>query len=47
MMPPEELAALREMAGLQYNTLDAIQVEDEELLARIKDSLYKAITVLG
>jgi hypothetical protein len=47
VMPPEELAALREMAGLQYNTLDAIQVEDEELLARIKDSLYKAITVLG
>jgi len=45
--PPEELAALREMAGLQYNTLDAIQVEDEELLAGIKDSLYKAINVLG
>jgi hypothetical protein len=45
--PPEELAALREMAGLQYNTLDALQAEDEELLARIKDSLYKAINVLG
>jgi len=45
--PPEELAALREMAGLQYNTLDALQAEDEELLAKIKDSLYKAINVLG
>ena len=45
--PPEELAALREMAGLQYNTLDALQAEDEELLAGIKDSLYKAINVLG
>lgn len=47
VMPPEELEALREMAGLQYNTLDALQAEDEELLARIKDSLYKAINVLG
>ena len=47
MMPSEEFAALREMAGLQYNTLDAIQVEDEELLAGIKDCLYKAINVLG
>ena len=47
VMPPEELVTLREMAGLQYNTLDAIQAEDEELLAKIKDSLYKAINVLG
>ena len=47
VMPSEELEALREMAGLQYNTLDAIQVEDEELLASIKDNLYKAINVLG
>ena len=47
MMPSEEFAALREMAGLQYNTLDAIQVEDEELLARVKDSLYRAINILG
>jgi rubredoxin len=47
VMPPEELEALREMAGLQYNTLDALQAEDEELLAKIKDSLYKAINVLG
>ena len=47
VMPPEELEALREMTGLQYNTLDALQAEDEELLAKIKDSLYKAINVLG
>ncbi len=47
VMPPEELSALREMAGLQYNTLDAIQVEDEELLAKIKDTLYRAINALG
>jgi hypothetical protein len=47
VMSPEELAALREMAGLQYNTLDAIQVKDEELLAKIKDNLYRAINVLG
>jgi len=45
--PPEELAALREMAGLQYNTLDALELEDEELLAGVKDSLYKAINILG
>jgi hypothetical protein len=42
-----ELKELRELASLQYNTLESLQLSNDELLAQIKDSLYEAIRTLG
>jgi fructose-1-phosphate kinase PfkB-like protein len=41
------LLELRELAGLEYNTLDALQISKDEALKNIKDSLYEAIKTLG
>lgn len=43
----DELKELKELASLQYNTLDALQMTSEEGLARVKQSLYDAIKTLG
>ncbi|MCX6648459.1 MAG: hypothetical protein NTV61_03620 [Candidatus Bathyarchaeota archaeon] len=42
-----EFKELRELASLQYNTLEFLQVSEDEFLATIKDSLYEAIKILG
>lgn len=46
-LPTGELKELRELASLQYNTVDALQMTSEEGLARVKQSLYDAIKTLG
>jgi hypothetical protein len=46
-MSNEELKELRELASLEYNTLDALQVSKDETLSSIKESLYEAIKILG
>ena len=46
-MSREELKDLRELASLEYNTLDALQISRDETLSSIKESLYEAIKVLG
>ncbi len=46
-MSKEELKELRELASLEYNTLDALQISRDETLSSIKESLYEAIKVLG
>jgi hypothetical protein len=46
-MSTEELKELRELASLEYNTLDALQISKDETLSSIKESLYEAIKVLG
>ncbi len=46
-MSKEELKELRELASLEYNTLDALQISKDETLSNIKESLYEAIKVLG
>jgi len=38
---------LRELASLQYNTLESLQVSNDEFLASLKDDLYEAIKMLG
>jgi len=43
----DELKELRELASLEYNTLDALQISNDESLKNIKDSLYEAIKTLG
>jgi len=43
----EELKELRELASLEYNTLDALQISKDEALKNIKESLYEAIKTLG
>jgi len=43
----EELKELKELASLQYNTVDALQMTSEEGLTRVKQSLYDAIKTLG
>jgi rubrerythrin len=43
----EELKELRELASLEYNTLDALQISKDESLNSIKESLYEAIKTLG
>ena len=43
----DELKELRELASIQYNTLESLQVSKDEFLATIKDSLYEAIKILG
>jgi len=47
VLPEKELKELQETASTQYNTIDALQVEDEDLLAKVKDSLYEALKLLG
>ena len=42
-----EQRELRELASLQYNTLESLQVSNDSILATIKDSLYEAIKNLG
>jgi hypothetical protein len=42
-----ELEELRKLASLQYNTVDALQISNEESLSSIKESLYEAIKILG
>ena len=46
-MSNEELKELRELASLEYNTLDALQISRDETLSSIKESLYETIKVLG
>jgi hypothetical protein len=46
-MSKEELKELRELASLEYNTLDALQISKDETLSNIKESLYEAIKILG
>jgi hypothetical protein len=47
LIAPEELKSLKEMTSLQYNTLDALHIVNEESLTKIKDFLYQAIKELG
>ena len=42
-----ELQELKELASIQYNTLESLQLSRDEVLAQIKDSLYEAIKTLG
>jgi len=42
-----ELKELKELASVQYNTLESLQLSNDEVLAQIKDSLYEAIKALG
>ena len=42
-----ELKELKELASVQYNTLESLQLSNDEVLAQIKDSLYEAIKTLG
>jgi hypothetical protein len=46
-MSNEELKELQELASLEYNTLDALQISRDETLSSIKESLYEVIKVLG
>ncbi len=46
-MSKEELKELRELASLEYNTLDALQISKDETLSSIKESLDEAIKILG
>ncbi len=46
-MSKDELKELRELASLEYNTLDALQISRDETLSSIKENLYEAIKVLG
>ena len=46
-MTDDELKGLRGLAGVQYNTLESLQVSKDEFLATIKDDLYEAIKILG
>jgi hypothetical protein len=43
----DEQKELRELASLEYNTLDALQITRDETLSSIKDNLYEAIKILG
>ena len=47
VIPQGEMKELRESASLQYNTVDALQITNEDVLAKIKESLYEAIKYLG
>jgi len=42
-----ELKELRELASIQYNTLESLQISKDDILAAIKDGLYEAIKILG
>ena len=42
-----ELGVLRGLAGVQFNTVDALGVESEELFGRVKESLYQSVKLLG
>jgi hypothetical protein len=42
-----EMKEIKELASVQYNTLESLQVSKDDLLARIKDSLYEVIKTLG
>jgi len=42
-----EMKELRELASIQYNTLESLQISTDEFLAAIKDDLYEAIKILG
>jgi len=42
-----EMKELRELASIQYNTLESLQISKDEFLAAIKDDLYEAIKILG
>jgi hypothetical protein len=42
-----ELKELKELASVQYNTLESLQLSKDEFLAAIKDDLYEAIKILG
>jgi hypothetical protein len=42
-----ELGVLRGLAGVQFNTVDALGVESEELFSRVKESLYRSVKLLG
>ena len=46
-MSKEELKELKELASLEYNTLDALQISKDETLSSIKESLYETIKILG
>jgi hypothetical protein len=43
----DELKELRELASIQYNTLESLQLSKDEFLASIKDNLYESIKILG
>ena len=47
VMTNDEQNEYRELASTQYNTLDALQISDNELLKIIKDNIYEAIKILG
>ena len=47
LLTKEEAKELRELASTQYNTLDALQISNEEILVKLKNSLYEAIKNLG
>ncbi len=43
----DELKELRDLASLQYNTVDALQTSKNGLIESIKATLYEAIKILG
>jgi hypothetical protein len=47
IMSESELKDLREQASVQYNTVDALEFDDDEKLPKIKETLYESIKLLG
>ncbi len=43
----DELKELRELASVQYNTLESLQLSKDEFITSIKDNLYESIKILG
>jgi hypothetical protein len=42
-----EIKELRERASTQYNTLESLQLSNDDILGKMKDDLYEAIKILG
>lgn len=43
----DELKELRELASVQYNTLESLQLSKDEFITSIRDNLYESIKILG
>jgi len=47
VLPADQIKELKELASAQYNTIESLEVADEETIANIKAALYEAIKILG
>jgi hypothetical protein len=47
VLPNDIIIELKELASTQYNTIESLEVTNEEIIAYIKSSLYDAIKILG